>query len=64
MGGGSIFGAELQSRPADRDGATRQTIRSPAKSALLADAVGRVGMGRCLGVHKALDQIGASLGIG
>src|SRR4051812_15632463 len=36
-----------------------KAVRSPAKSALLADAAGQVGMGRGLGVHKALDQIGA-----
>ncbi|GAA0453443.1 MFS transporter [Actinoplanes capillaceus] len=39
-----------------------KAIRSPAKSALLADAAGRVGMGRGLGVHKALDQVGAFAG--
>jgi MFS family permease len=39
-----------------------KAIRSPAKSALLADAAGHVGMGRGLGVHKALDQIGAFTG--
>ena len=39
-----------------------KAIRSPAKSALLADAAGQVGMGRGLGVHKALDQIGAFIG--
>ncbi len=39
-----------------------KAIRSPAKSALLADAAGEVGMGRGLGVHKALDQIGAFAG--
>ncbi len=39
-----------------------KAIRSPAKSALLADAAGQVGMGRGLGVHKALDQIGAFAG--
>src|SRR4051812_27625971 len=32
-----------------------KAIRSPAKSALLADAAERVGLGRGLGVHKALD---------
>jgi predicted MFS family arabinose efflux permease len=37
-------------------------VRSPAKSTLLADAAGQVGMGRGLGVHKALDQIGAFAG--
>ena len=39
-----------------------KAIRSPAKSALLADAAGQVGMGRGLGVHKALDQVGAFAG--
>jgi MFS family permease len=39
-----------------------KAIRSPAKSALLADAAAQVGMGRGLGVHKALDQIGAFAG--
>jgi MFS family permease len=39
-----------------------KAVRSPAKSALLADAASRVGMGRGLGVHKALDQIGAFAG--
>jgi MFS family permease len=39
-----------------------KAIRSPAKSALLADAADHVGMGRGLGVHKALDQIGAFAG--
>jgi MFS family permease len=39
-----------------------KAVRSPAKSALLADAAGQVGMGRGLGVHKAMDQIGAFAG--
>jgi MFS family permease len=39
-----------------------KAIRSPAKSALLAAAAQQVGMGRGLGVHKALDQIGAFAG--
>jgi MFS family permease len=39
-----------------------KAVRSPAKSALLADAASHVGMGRGLGVHKALDQIGAFAG--
>ena len=39
-----------------------KAVRSPAKSALLADAAGVVGMGRGLGVHKALDQVGAFAG--
>jgi predicted MFS family arabinose efflux permease len=41
---------------------TGKAIRSPAKSALLAAAAQHVGMGRGLGVHKALDQIGAFAG--
>lgn len=41
---------------------TGKAVRSPAKSALLADAAGQIGMGRGLGVHKALDQIGAFTG--
>ncbi len=41
---------------------TGKAVRSPAKSALLAEAAGKVGMGRGLGVHKALDQIGAFAG--
>ncbi|MFG3421655.1 MFS transporter [Micromonospora sp. NPDC049460] len=39
-----------------------KAIRSPAKSALLADAAAHVGLGRGLGVHKALDQVGAFAG--
>ena len=39
-----------------------KAVRSPAKSALLAEAAAEVGMGRGLGVHKALDQIGAFAG--
>jgi MFS family permease len=39
-----------------------KAVRSPAKSTLLADAAGQVGMGRGLGVHKALDQVGAFAG--
>ena len=41
---------------------TGKAVRSPAKSALLADAAAGVGMGRGLGVHKALDQVGAFAG--
>jgi MFS family permease len=41
---------------------TGKAVRSPAKSALLAAAAEHVGMGRGLGVHKALDQIGAFAG--
>ncbi|HEX3005769.1 MAG TPA: MFS transporter [Angustibacter sp.] len=41
---------------------TGKAVRSPAKSTLLADAAGHVGMGRGLGVHKALDQLGAFVG--
>ena len=39
-----------------------KAVRSPAKSALLADAASQVGMGRGMGVHKALDQVGAFAG--
>jgi MFS family permease len=39
-----------------------KAVRSPAKSALLAAVAEHVGMGRGLGVHKALDQIGAFAG--
>lgn len=39
-----------------------KAIRSPAKSALLAEAATAVGSGRGFGVHKALDQIGAFAG--
>jgi nitrate/nitrite transporter NarK len=41
---------------------TGKAIRSPAKSTLLAFAAEHVGLGRGLGVHKALDQIGAFAG--
>ena len=41
---------------------TGKAIRSPAKSALLARAAAQVGLGRGLGVHKALDQVGAFAG--
>jgi MFS family permease len=41
---------------------TGKAVRSPAKSALLAAAAQHVGMGRGLGVHKALDQVGAFAG--
>lgn len=41
---------------------TGKAVRSPAKSTLLADAAEHVGMGRGLGVHKALDQLGAFIG--
>jgi hypothetical protein len=41
---------------------TGKAVRSPSKSALLARAAAPVGMGRGLGVHKALDQIGAFAG--
>jgi MFS family permease len=39
-----------------------KAVRSPAKSALLAEAASRVGLGRGFAVHKALDQIGAFAG--
>lgn len=41
---------------------TGKAVRSPSKSALLAHAAAQVGMGRGLGVHKALDQVGAFAG--
>ena len=41
---------------------TGKAVRSPAKSALLARAASEVGLGRGLGVHKALDQVGAFAG--
>ncbi|KXK62789.1 hypothetical protein AWW66_06270 [Micromonospora rosaria] len=39
-----------------------KAVRSPAKSALLAQAAGAVGRGRGFAVHKALDQLGAFTG--
>jgi MFS family permease len=39
-----------------------KAVRSPAKTALLAHAASRVGLGRGFGVHQALDQIGAVAG--
>lgn len=41
---------------------TGKAVRSPAKTALLAHAAGRVGLGRGFAVHKALDQTGAFAG--
>lgn len=41
---------------------TGKAVRSPAKTALLANAAGRVGLGRGFAVHKALDQTGAVAG--
>jgi MFS family permease len=41
---------------------TGKAVRSPAKSTLLAHAADPVGLGRGIGVHKALDQIGALAG--
>ena len=41
---------------------TGKAVRSPAKSALLARAAAEVGLGRGLGVHKVLDQVGAFSG--
>lgn len=41
---------------------TGKAVRSPSKSALLAQVAARVGLGRGLGVHKALDQVGAFAG--
>ena len=39
-----------------------KAVRSPAKSVLLAQVSGVVGLGRGFGVHKALDQLGAFAG--
>ena len=39
-----------------------KAVRSPAKSALLAEVATEVGRGRGFGVHKALDQTGAFVG--
>jgi MFS family permease len=39
-----------------------KAVRSPAKSALLAQVATQVGQGRGFAVHKALDQIGAFAG--
>lgn len=39
-----------------------KAVRSPSKSALLAQAASGVGRGRGFGVHKALDQVGAFAG--
>jgi len=41
---------------------TGKAVRSPAKTALLAQAAGGVGLGRGFAVHKALDQTGAVAG--
>ena len=41
---------------------TGKAVRSPSKSALLAEAATRVGRGRGFGIHKALDQVGAFAG--
>lgn len=41
---------------------TGKAVRSPSKSALLAQAAGAVGRGRGFAVHKALDQVGAFAG--
>ena len=39
-----------------------KAVRSPSKSALLAHVASAVGRGRGVGVHKALDQVGAFAG--
>lgn len=39
-----------------------KAVRSPSKSALLAQVAQQVGLGRGFAVHKALDQVGAFLG--
>ncbi len=41
---------------------TGKAVRSPSKTALLADAAGAVGRGRGFGVHKFLDELGALSG--
>lgn len=41
---------------------TGKAVRSPSKTALLAEAASQVGSGKGFGVHKALDEIGAFLG--
>jgi MFS family permease len=41
---------------------TGKAVRSPAKTALLAQVTQQVGRGRGFGVHKAMDQTGAFLG--
>ncbi|MFH8252516.1 MFS transporter [Microbacterium sp. B2969] len=41
---------------------TGKAVRAPAKTVLLADAAGAVGLGKGFGVHKLLDQIGAFAG--
>ncbi len=41
---------------------TGKAVRSPAKTALLAQVAQQVGRGRGFGVHKAMDQIGAFSG--
>ncbi len=41
---------------------TGKAVRSPAKTALLAEAAAGVGLGRGFAVHKALDQVGAVAG--
>jgi hypothetical protein len=46
-------------------GLTRwESVRSPAKTALLAHAAGAVGLGRGFAMHKALDQAGGRLRAG
>lgn len=39
-----------------------KAVRSPAKTALLAEVARQVGRGRGFGVHKALDEVGAFAG--
>jgi MFS family permease len=39
-----------------------KAVRSPAKTALLAQAAAAVGLGRGFGVHQALDQVGGVAG--
>lgn len=41
---------------------TGKAVRSPSKSALLAQAATQVGRGRGFGIHKAMDQVGSFSG--
>lgn len=41
---------------------TGKAVRSPAKTALLAEVARQVGRGRGFGVHKALDEVGSFAG--
>ncbi len=56
VGGLAVAGALILSERAGK------AVRSPAKTALLAEVAEQVGRGRGFGVHKALDEIGAFAG--